>query len=145
MQSKKLRNWIVAGVALSAGFVGSAAQAQTAPAGAGTMELPKGVTRVISIDAHNFLLVESVDADGKKKYSIIQPRHVYSGGLARIFGGTVIPTEALVIPESANGAGFQGQGVRGGVTGVRGNQFQNQAPFAGTAPGGVIGGPFTGR
>lgn len=135
MRNKSVTKWIVAGLVWTTGLGAGAAQAQTAPntqAAGGTMQLPKGVTKIVSIDSQNILLVESVDEDGKKHYNIIQPRHVYSGGLARIFGGSVISTETLVIPESANRFGQQNNN---GVSQIGGNgPFQNVSPFSGTVP-----------
>jgi hypothetical protein len=135
MKYKSFRLWIVAGITGVSSLAAGTAQAQVAsntPTGGGVMQLPKGVTKVVSIDTQNVLLVESVDADGNKHYNIIRPRHVYSGGLARIFGGSIISTEQLVIPESANRNGI---GVNNGITRIGGNQpFQNTAPFSGTVP-----------
>jgi len=152
MQHNKLRNWVIAGLALGAAVTARPAQAQTAPAGGAAMQLPKGVTKVVSIDLHNYLLVEAVDAEGKTHYSIIQPRHVYSGGLARIFGGTLIPTADLITPESANRTGGR---TRSGFSPLGGSApFQQITPFAGamppnggvvTANGGVVTGPFNNR
>lgn len=125
--------------------------ANAAQGGGGVFALPQGVKRVVSIDAYNMLMVE-VDRDGKSAYVGMPARHVYSGGLARLFGGTVVPTADFVSPGAGgNGQGGMGRGGAGGgnigLTGVGGgfggggfgggNQgFGN----AGGGIGGVLGG-----
>lgn len=79
----------------------------------GIFPLPEGVNRVISIDAQNVLLAEMEGADGQTEYALIRPRHVYSGGLARLFGGDVIPTEQFVSPAFNGGNGNGGNGGNG--------------------------------
>jgi len=93
---------------------------------AGVLTPPPEITSIISIDAHNTVLIESQNPDAPnepKQYSLSVPRHIYSGSIARIFGGTIIPTEVLVIPESARRANF---GAPGGVSGIgNGGNFNN--------------------
>ncbi|BCM92287.1 hypothetical protein IAD21_04166 [Abditibacteriota bacterium] len=88
----------------------------------GTLPLPQGVDRVISIDAYNILLAESKDEDsGDSIYTPIVVRHVYSGGMAALFGGTSIPTAQFVSPGSQNGGNGNGNGNNnrfGGGVGV---------------------------
>lgn len=91
--------------------------------GGGAFPLPKGVKRVISVDALNTLLVESEDEDGNKGVSAIPVRHIYSGGLALLFGGFSIPTQIFVAPAQAGG-GFNGGGNQNG--GFNGGQFNQQ-------------------
>lgn len=88
----------------------SRAQQNVAPT-SGVLAPPSPVTNVISIDAHNTLLIESQpqnasQKDANKEYSLAVPLHVYSGGIARLFGGTVVPTEVLILPESALRSNF---------------------------------------
>lgn len=126
------------------------ARGQGGAAGGGVFALPPGVKRIISIDAHNMLMVE-VERDGKSAYTTMPARHVYSGGLARLFGGTSIPTAQFISP-AAGGMGGQmaGRGAGGGIgmTGIGGgfgnqgfgNQgFGNQG-FGGQGFGGNLGG-----
>lgn len=74
----------------------------------GLLPLPKGVTRVVGIDAQNVLLVElepEVEG-GPSEYRAIPVRHVYVGGIAKLFGGTTISTEEFVSPAFSKGGGF---------------------------------------
>jgi len=106
----------------------------------GVFELPEGVSRVISIDAQNVLLAEMEGEDGQKEYVAIRPRHIYSGGLARLFGGDVIPTEEFVSPAFANGGGF-GNNVGNGNGFNGNNNFNGQNNgFNGQNNGPVFGG-----
>lgn len=129
----------------------------------GVFDLPGDVQRVISLDAHNVLIVESRGArDRSSTYDVIPIRHVYSGGIARLFGGTIISTEQFVSPGLANGGpggafggggfgggafgggGFGGGGLGGGGFGVNqpgGNQ-NTSGPgnqFGGNRTGGNVG------
>ena len=74
----------------------------------GVLPLPKGVARVIGIDAQNLLLVEMEPEveGGPSEYRAIPVRHVYVGGVARLFGGTTISTEEFVSPAYSKGQGF---------------------------------------
>ena len=76
--------------------------------GGGVLPLPKGVARVIGIDAQNLLLVEMEPEveGGPSEYRAIPVRHVYVGGIARLFGGTAISTEEFVSPAYSKGQGF---------------------------------------
>jgi len=58
------------------------------------------------------------------EYYILRVNHIYSGGIAKIFGGQSITTEAFLSP-SDGGSGFSGN--QGGFTGGQfgGNQFNN--------------------
>ena len=91
--------------------------------GGGVLPLPKGIDRVISIDAYNELLAEGTNNDGQRTYTPIIVRHVYSGGIAALFGGISIPTEQFISP----GAGGRSGGGRGGfgVTSVGGGGNNN--------------------
>jgi len=104
-----------------------------APRSGGVIPLPQGINQVFSIDAHNIVVLDTQGADGGRVYRVIVPQHVYSGGIARTFGGTVIPTEVLVVPESAR---MRSQGRNnGGFASVRNNgPFQSISPFSGTIP-----------
>jgi hypothetical protein len=87
---------IMAMTICSATLSANAQQAQIG--GAGVLQPPADISQIISIDEHNSVLIESADP---KEYSLALPRYIYSGGVARIFGGTIIPTENFVIPQSA--------------------------------------------
>jgi hypothetical protein len=106
-----------------------------------TVTPPAAVTNIISIDAHNNIIVETQDpqdANAPKEYSLAVPQHVYSGGLARMMGGSVIPTEVLVVPGSARRMG----GNPNGVTGFGGSNFGNNTGFTNGTPGGFENGGF---
>jgi hypothetical protein len=110
------------------------AHAQTS----GSITPPPDVTNIVSIDAHNSILVETQEpqnTNAPREYSLALPQHIYSGGIARAMGGSVIPTEMLVIPQGArnqaatpNGVmGFGGNNFGGGIGFTNGNSggFQN--------------------
>lgn len=84
------------------------AQTRPQPAGGGVLPLPENINRVISIDAQNSLLVQS-GTKGTEEYNMVTVRHVYSGGIAALFGGTSIPTEQFVSP-GVTGGGRTGTG-----------------------------------
>lgn len=113
--------------------------------GGGTLPLPEGVNRVISIDAHNYLLAE-VDRDGKTGLAPIIIRHVYSGGIAKIFGGTTVPTNIFISPGAmgGNGGAQTGFGGGGGNTGGFNTGNTNNGGFgnANTNAGGFGNGNF---
>lgn len=93
----------------------------------GVIALPKGVRNVISIDAHNTLLAEVEDASGQNsEYVQIPVRHVYSGGIAKILGGTVVSTEQFVSPAFNKQGGFGNRGNGGNNGGNNGFQGAQQ-------------------
>ena len=92
--------------------------------GGGTLPLPEGVDRLVSVDAYNILLAESKDDDNQSILTPIVVRHVYSGGMAALFGGTSIPTEQFVSPGSLSNGGVGGNGGFG-VSGFGGNNGFN--------------------
>jgi ribonuclease Z len=78
----------------------------------GILPLPDGVRRVIAIDAQNTLLAE-LEPDtpgGPSEYRFVPVRHVYAGGVARLFGGDVISTEEFVSPAFSKNNGQNGRG-----------------------------------
>lgn len=88
----------------------------------GVIELPPGVRNVISIDAHNILIAEVESSTGEgSEYVPLAVRHVYSGGIAKIFGGTVIPTEQFVSPAFNKQGGMGNNGFQGPQTAFNGN------------------------
>jgi hypothetical protein len=109
----------------------------------GTLPLPEGVNRVVSIDAHNYILAEE-GTGTQRTYSAINIRHLYSGGIAKLFGGSSVSTDQFISP-SAGGAGATGNNRRGGVN-VRGtgNGFSGGNGFTGgtgfTGGSGITGG-----
>ena len=65
----------------------------------GVLPLPPGISRLIAVDAQNTLLAETTGENGEPRQFFALPvRHVYAGGLARLFGGTVVPTAPFVSP-----------------------------------------------
>jgi len=92
----------------------------------GVLPLPEGVQSVTSYDPQNSLIVAYTGQDGRLHYEVIPLKHVYSGGIAMIFGGNVIPTQAVVTPLLGNRAAFP---------------MTTNAPFFYTPrPGGTLGG-----
>jgi hypothetical protein len=90
----------------------------------GTLPLPEGVKRVIAIDAQNQLLAEVEDENGNVEYRSIPVRHVYAGGIAKVLGGDIIPTEPFVSPAFTNGgAGYGNNGNN--VQQFGGNGYNN--------------------
>lgn len=86
------------------------------------------------------------------KYQLLIVRHVYAGGIARLFvNGDVIPTELLVYPESAlvsgsnssgGGSSVSGFGSSGGSGGIGGGSggFGGSSGGIGGGSGGIGGG-----
>lgn len=101
----------------------------------GIFALPQGVQRLVSLDAYNTLLAQTQDDDGTVHYQLIPVRHIYSGGIAALFGGTSIPTAVFVSP-GAGGNSSGGGGNRGG--------FGTTSIGGGNSLGGVGGNGFGG-
>ena len=157
---------ILAGATLFALGLGAFSSASAQPrgnnnraqGGGAALPLPEGVRRVVSIDAYNVLLAE-FERDGKRGMSPLIVRHIYSGGIARLFGGTSIPTEQFISPGVLGGGNNGGQGGigggiggfgaggvgggQGGVTGIGGGGFGGGG-FGGAQGGGGFGGGFGG-
>ena len=117
--------------------------AQNQPNGA-VFPLPPNVQNVVSIDAQNLLIYQS-QTNGQTVYTPSIVQHVYSGGIARLFGGTVIPTAQFATPGLFNQANRNGQtGVNngGGFTGGNNNGGNNGGGFGGN--GGFTNGVFDG-
>ena len=94
-------------------------------------QLPQGVQNIVSIDALNTIIIASDgEQPGQTRYTPLRIKHVYSGGIARLFGGLVVPTAQFATPGAfVNGAnGNQNGNNNGGVATVGGNNnagFQN--------------------
>lgn len=90
------------------------------------IQLPPGVDNVVSIDALNTILAETSDPDTGDNEQIIpfSIQHVYSGGIARVLGGTSIPTEQFVSPAFSNGNNGFGRSNTGVVS--NGGRFGGQ-------------------
>lgn len=84
--------------------------------GGATLPLPQGVQQVVSLDAYNTIIAQTQDDDGNRHYTLIPIMHVYSGGIAALFGGVSIPTEVFVSPAG----GRSGNGNNGGFGGGNG-------------------------
>lgn len=84
------------------------------------------------------------------RYRLLVVRHTYAGGVARLFtNGDVLPTEALIMPESAaNSGGMGGMGGQvsgfGGGGGRGGGMGGMGGGFGGGSSGGFGGGGFGG-
>jgi hypothetical protein len=70
------------------------------------LNVSDGISKLVSIDAQNVLLVQLANGE----YQLLPVQHVYSGGIARLFGGATIPTEYFVSPA------LNGNVAAGGVT-----------------------------
>ena len=108
------------------GFSFSAAHAQSA--NTGVLQPPPEISTILSIDAHNALIIGERDPrtpNAPENLSLVAPRHIYSGGIARVLGGTIVPTELFVIPESA----LRGNSGNGGFgrQNSGGQNFGNQS------------------
>ncbi len=80
------------------------------------------------------------------RYRLLVVRHTYAGGVARLFAnGDVLPTEALIMPESAmqSGSGMSGGGSVSGFGGGRGGGMGGMGGMMGGG-GGFGGGGFGG-
>ena len=114
--------------------------------GGAALPLPEGVESVVSIDAFNILLAQT-NRDGRRDLSPSIVRHIYSGGVAKLFGGGSIPTEQFVTP-GALGGGNGGSGIRGGGQnggfGGQNSGFGGNNGFGGVQNGGFQGGGFQG-
>ena len=111
--------------------------------GGAVFQLPPSVQNVVSIDALNMLIIASDgEREGETQYTPTIIQHVYSGGIARLFGGTVVPTAQFVSPGVMNGGGNQNNGG-----GFGGNNVQNGGGFGGgnVQNGGGFGGGFGGN
>lgn len=62
-----------------------------------TLPLSEDIKRVVAIDAYNVILAEK--RDPAREFVLINVRHVYAGGLARLLGGAVVSTRELVSPQ----------------------------------------------
>ena len=108
-------------------------------------QLPPSVQNVVSIDALNMIIVASDgEREGDTIYtpSIIQ--HVYSGGIARLFGGTAVPTAQFATPGLMNG---NNGGNNNGGFGGQNNGVSNGGGFGngGFNNGGFNNGGFGGQ
>lgn len=112
------RRLVLCVLILSIASIRSSAQmgpGQSAP-GTGVLPLPAGVTSIVSDDALNQLIVTTQSVDNPSpQFLAIRPRHVYSGGIAMLFGGPVIPTMARGnLGALVGGTGLGGFGGFGG-------------------------------
>lgn len=109
------------------GVCASGQVAQAQPAQGGVVPLPRGINKVVSIDAHNTLLIEIADPEtpDKKEYRLVPVNHVYSGGIARVLGGDIVPTGVLVSPAYNNGLGMLAGPNRSGLFASGGNTVNN--------------------
>lgn len=112
---------------------------QNNAAGAGgnaVFQLPPSVQNVVSIDALNMIIIASDgQRPGETQYTPSVIQHVYSGGIARLFGGTAVPTAQFATPGLMNGAQNGGNGGGNGNGGFGGNQ-NGVSNFGGNNNGG---------
>ena len=102
-------------------------------------QLPPRVNNVVSIDAFNMLILASEgERPGETQYTPTIIQHVYSGGIARLFGGTAVPTAQFVTPGQFGNNGNNNN--NGGVAGVGGNN----GGFGGNTNNGGFGGAQNG-
>ena len=121
------------------GNVGGAGGNNFGAGGGAVFQLPPSVQNVVSIDAQNMLIIASDgERPGETQYTPVLIKHVYSGGIARLFGGTAVPTAQFVSPGTMNGGGLGGNnnGFGGGQNGFGGNN----GGFGGGQNGGFGGG-----
>ena len=104
-------------------------------------QLPPSVENVVSIDAQNLLIYQSKIND-QTVYTPSIVRHVYSGGIARLFGGTTVPTALFATPGNFGGQNGNGQT---GVTGATGGNGFGGNGFGGNSNGLGGGGNFGGN
>lgn len=117
--------------------------------GTGVLPLPPEVSSIVSDDGLNQLIVVTQTRDdATSRFAIIRPRYSYSGGLAALFGGPVIPTEARLNTGRLQGfiggfggaGGFGNGGGNGGFSGGAGNGgFGNGGGLGGFGGGGGFG------
>ena len=113
-------------------------------------QLPPSVQNVVSIDALNTIIIAQDGArDGETQYTPLRIQHVYSGGIARLFGGTSVPTAQFATPGLLNGGGnnnfnngaVAAGGNQNGVRNFGGNGFGNNQ--SGGFGGNNFGGGFS--
>lgn len=103
----------------------------------GLLPLPPGIARLIAVDAQNILLAETADENGgSRQFFALPVRHVYAGGIARLFGGTVVPTAPFVSPYFNQNNGFSGN--NGGFN--QNNGFNNNGNFGNNSNNGGFNG-----
>ena len=115
--------------------------------GGAIFQLPPSVKDVVSVDAQNMVIIVS-EKDGETRYTPTIIKHVYSGGIARLFGGTIIPTAQFVTPGvMSNAQNGQGNGQNNGNqnnfgnNGFGNNNGQNNGTVGfGILQSGVFGG-----
>lgn len=113
------------------GFTLSYAHAQTTTRSEGILLPPPEVMTVLSIDAHNSVIIGTRDPktpNAPEKFAPFSPRHIYSGVIGRLFGGAITTTEEFVIPESAS---YSGAGNMGANRQSSGNQGTGSQGFSG--------------
>ena len=105
-----------------------------------TFQLPPSVQNVVSIDALNMIIIAS---DGEQpsqtRYTPTIIQHVYSGGIARLFGGYSVPTAQFASPGTLNNNGFGNQNNNNGAVAANGGNNQNGG-FGGNNQNGFGGG-----
>jgi len=75
-----------------------------------------------------------------KKPQLIIVRHIYAGGIALLFGGTVLPTQPFVSPDSGTSSGGGGNNRSGNNRGGGGNNRGGGIGLQGIGGGGGLGG-----
>lgn len=105
-----------------------------------TLPLPDRIKAIAAIDAQNsFIAGAETESTTSLHYEIIPLKHIYAGGIARLFGGMVIPTALMATPPLVNTGGMGGLGTGtlpftpaaiGGGTGFNSSPFT----FSGTTP-----------
>ena len=110
--------------------------------GGATFQLPPSVQNVVSIDALNIVIIASDgEQPGQTRYTPTRIQHVYSGGIARLFGGSSVPTAQFATPGAMNNNG-NGNGGFGNNNAVAANGGNNQNGGFGGNQNGFGGGGF---
>jgi len=79
---------------------------------------------------------DAEEEEEKPEYEIYEVKHLYSGGLAMLFGGSMIPTMAVASPGGALGGGGGGfGGGSGGFGGSNGGFGGSSGGFGGSSGG----------
>lgn len=119
---KLMKTLLFCGAILSAFALPTLAQPRVANGNGngngGVFSLPPSVNNVVALDAYNSLFVETEDEANGIRVTEMPVRRIYAGGVARLFGGTVVPTLPFISPGNFAGGGF-------GVTNASGNGGNN--------------------
>jgi hypothetical protein len=129
-----MKTLLFCGATLAAFALPTLAQPRAATGNSGIFSLPPSVNNVVALDAYNSLFVETEDEVNGIRVTEMPVRRIYAGGVARLFGGIVVPTLPYISPGTFAGGGFGITNASGG--GNNGNFGAGQ----GIGNGGGVGG-----